>query len=420
MRAMKHARAGLVGVSAMPLILAAPAIFPSYAMPPWAHDNTLTGLIPDLFAALDVVSRELVGFIPAVARNSTAERAAIGQAVKWPIVGAANVSDTTPAMTVPEPTGQTVGNDSISITKSRGAEFGFVGNEQRGLNSGPGYLSVQANMIAQAIRSLTNEIETDLAVEAIANASRGYGTVSTIPFASSLAATAQLRKILDDNGAPTSDRQLVINTTVGASLRTLAQLTKANEAADTTMLRQGVLLDLHGFAIGETQKSMDHTAGTGASATTTNAGFAVGATTIALASAGTGTILAGDLVTFTGDSEKYLVITGDADVSNGGSIVIAKPGLRKAIPASATNITVTDSWVGNVGFVRSAIQLATRAPDMPQEGDMRADSYMLTDPRSGLTFEVTIWRGYRKVRFEIALAWGVKATKREHISLLIH
>ena len=34
--------------------------------------NTLTNLIPSLYAGLDMVSRELVGFAPAVGRNSTA------------------------------------------------------------------------------------------------------------------------------------------------------------------------------------------------------------------------------------------------------------------------------------------------------------------------------------------------------------
>lgn len=38
--------------------------------------------------------------------------------------------------------------------------------------------------------------------------------------------------------------------------------------------------------------------------------------------------------------EKYLVLSGDADVSNGGTITIAATGLQKAIPASATAITV--------------------------------------------------------------------------------
>ncbi len=55
----------------------------------------------------------------------------------------------------------------------------------------------------------------------------------------------------------------------------------------------------------------------------------------------------------------------------------------------------------------------------PVEGDQASDRLIVTDPRSGVAFEFSVWPGYRKVRLEVALAWGVKATKREHIALLL-
>lgn len=375
--------------------------------------NTLTGLIPSLYQGLDIVSRELVGLIPAVANNTGAERAAVGQAVKVPITGAANVSDINPAMVVPEPTDQTVTNTEIVITKARAAEFGVLGEEQRGLNAnGAGWENIQAGMFANAIRKLVNEVESDLAATYIAT-SRAYGTADTTPFASDLSDTAQLHKILADNGAPLMEKQLIIDTTAGAKMRNLTQLTKANEANSDTLLRQGVLLDVHGFAIRESAQMKSHVKGTGAGYVTSGT-YAEGATSIAVIT-GTGTVLVGDVVTFAGDPNKYVVTGG---IAAAGTITIAAPGLQQSL-ASGVAMTVGGSYTANMAFDKNAIQLVTRAPALPNGTDMAQDSMMLSDPRSGLTFEVRVYYGYRKVRYEVALAWGVKNIKPEHSALLL-
>jgi len=378
--------------------------------------NTLTNLYPDLYAALNQVSREQVGFIPSVGRNSGAERAAVGETVRIPIAGAANVGDTTPAMVVPDPTGQTVTNTTITISNSRVAEFGFVGEEQLGLNNGGGYLSIQAQMIAQAMRSLCNEIETDLGETFVAT-SRAYGTAATTPFSTTMIDTANVRKILADNGAPLSNLNLVIDSTAGAKMRTLTQLTKANEANDATLLRQGVLLDIHGFAIRESAKVQTTTAiGTAANYVTDGSTLPVGTTTIHV-DTGTGTVLAGDIITFAGDTNKYVVTTGfagDGDMD----VVIAAPGLQQTL---ADGVAMSLGAVGtmNMAFDREAIQLVTRAPALPAEGDTAVDRTVITDPISGLAFEVSIYLGYRKVRYELAIAWGQKVIKPEHTAILL-
>jgi hypothetical protein len=381
-------------------------------------ENTISSIVPDIYEALDVVSRELTGLIPAVTMNASAERAGINQNIVVDVEPVGNVSNITPAMTVPDPTGQTSGSTVIQITKSRAAEFGFIGDDQKKLNTGPGYLSVRANKIAQAIRAVANEVESDLA-GLQATFSRAYGTAGTTPFgtANDYTDASNVLKILKDNGSPQSDNQLVINTAAGANF--IGKQSAVNSAGTDSMLRQGVLLDLAGMPLRESAQIADFTAGTGSSATTDDSGYAVGATVLTLASAGTGTLLAGDVVTFAGDSNKYVITSGDADVSGGGTITLAAPGLRVAMSAATKAITVVASSARNMAFNRSALVLAARAPARPEEGDMAEDVIVITDPRSGLSMEFAMYKGYRKVRYEVGLAWGVKNIKPEHTALLL-
>ena len=381
--------------------------------------NNLDGLIPTIYNALDVVSRELVGLIPAVSSDMTFERAAKGQKVKSPVTTGATATDIEPDVTPPDDGDQNVSSVEMEITKARRVPIRWNGEEKRGLdNNGASYNVILRDQFAQGMRTLVNEVEADLAA-LHKYASRAVGTAGTTPFASGLGDTAQALKLLKDNGAPASDLQMVIDTTAGANMRTLAQLNKANEANDDSLLRRGVLLDVHGFAIRESAQIKSHTAGTGALATTDATGYAVGAKEITLASAGTGTILIGDAISFAGDPNKYIVVAGDTDVSNGGKVTIAAPGLRKAIPAAATAITVTAGSVRNMVFPRSAIALATRAPALPQQGDSAVDRTIITDPVSGLSFEVSVYAQYRQVQYEIALAWGCAALKPEHLAIVL-
>lgn len=381
--------------------------------------NTLTDLIPDMYTALDVVSRELVGMIPSVTMDATAARVAVGQTIRSPVAPAVTAANITPGQLPPDTGDQVIGNENMTITKARGVPVRWNGEEQLGLdNGGAGYSTILGSQFEQAMRTLTNEIESDLTT-LHTTTSRAFGAAGTTPFASNLKDTAEVRKILVDNGAPISDMQLVIDTTAGAKMRTLTQLTKANEASDTSLLRQGVLLDVHGMQIRESAQIETFTAGSAASATVNDDGYAVGATVLTLTAIGTGAILAGDFLTFAGDTNIYGVASGDADVSGGGTITLQAPGLRVAMSAATKAITVIASSARNMVFSRSAIVLATRIPARPKEGDSAVDVTTITDARSGMSFEVAMYKEYRQVHYEISAAWGFHNFKTEHTAVLL-
>ncbi|API58091.1 P22 coat - protein 5 family protein [Tardibacter chloracetimidivorans] len=383
--------------------------------------NTITDLIPDLYNALDVVSRELVGFIPAVSSDLTFERAAVGQTVRSPVAPASTASDITPAVTPPDDGEQTIGNVDMTIQKARRVPVRWNGEQSLGLNNnGPTRSRIMVDQFAQAMRTLCNEVEGDLAALHIA-ASRAYGTAAQTPFgtAGDFSDASNVLKILKDNGNA-SDAQLVIDTTAGAKL--LGLQSRYDIAGDTIMQNQGIIVNKAGLMLRESAAVKTSTAGTMSGGTVATGSYAVGATVLSLKNAtGTGACVAGDVITIADDTNKYVVASvsqAGANPATGDTITLAAPGLRKAISGEKV-ITVIAAAARNMAFTRSAIALATRAPALPVEGDSASDREIVSDPRSGLSFEVSMYKQYRQVQYEVALAWGVKAVKSEHIALLL-
>ena len=383
--------------------------------------NTLTGLYPVMYNAMNVVSRELTGFISAVSMDATAEMAAVNQTVRSPVVPAMTASTITPTNIAAAGDDQTISYVDITIDNQRKVTFNLTGEEERGLGSSNQTIAQQR--FAQAFRTLANEVETDLA-ELYVAASRAYGTSGTTPFGTGddLTDASEVLRILDDNGAPKTDRHIVLGSAAVAKLLgKQPSMFRVNESGEAMIRRMGALSDLFGAEFHHSGQVQSHTAGTayGASPdylTDYGSGYAVGATLIHL-DTGSGTHVAGDIISFAGDTNKYVITTGAA--GNGDKdIVLAEPGIRVAL-SDGVVAELANSYTANLAFSRDALQLAARVPAIPTGGDQADDRTYIQDPMSGLTFEVAVYRQYRQVTYEVALCWGVKAVKPEHMAILI-
>jgi hypothetical protein len=380
--------------------------------------NVLSDLAADIYKAADIVGREVVGFIPAVTINGGSQEAAQGDTVRSFVTRAATVNTSaTPSMTIPEGDDQTVDNKTMSLNTIASVRIPWTGEDIKHVNNGAGYETIYGDQIAQAMRGITNNIEAAIATEAYKNASRAFGTAGTTPFGSNFNEIAELRQIIMDNGMPVNDGQLslVVNSLAGTNLRQLAQLQKVNEAGGGEMLRQGTLLDLQGFMLKESAGVQSHTKGT-ATGLDAAGGEPVGETSIALDGGDGGTLLPGDVVTFAGDTSKYVVNTGFTAAA--GTAVIGGPGLRATL-ADTTEMTIGNSYTANIGLHRSAIELAMRPLAKPLGGDSAVDMMTVQDPHSGLVFQISVYKGYNKAMIDITTLYQAKTWKPDAVALLL-
>ena len=386
-----------------------------------ANTTTLTGLIPDLYEAMDIVARELTGMIPSVTLNASSARAAVSQAIRSYVAPAAAAETASPDRLPPDTGAQTIGTNSLVITASRVVPFQWTGEEELQVGAAHGRRSIQRDQVAQAIRTLVNEIEANLWKTAKEGASRCVGTVGNEVFkyvlGLGLGDAALVRRVLVDNGCPMTDLSLVIGSYEGLNLRQQATLPALGGDPGAMQLRdQGILIPLSGMAVRESYAVGAPVVGT-TSATVNTAAYSVGATEFTLSAAACA-LVKGDIINFAGDTANKYTITGGT-LANAGTLQIGAPGLRTAISGSASPaITIITAANRNIALHRSAIQLALRAPAVPEEGDSADDRTVLTDPRTGISLEFAMYKQYRRVRYEVGAAFGSAVMKSDFIAQL--
>jgi len=373
--------------------------------------NTLTALEPILFSAAQQVSAEPFGAVDAINMNFDSKGVAKGDDVKVTVAPTSAATDFAPGTAAAQGADAVASEITVQITKSRKTSMHLTGEQLRSLDNGATSAEWIRQMVAQMMRTLRNEAEVDCVNAIKVGSSRASGTAATNPFASALTPLADVRKILRDNGAPMADLQFVGDTTSEANLLKLGVVLDASIAGSDEERRSGILRRQYGFNM-RTSAGIDvHTRGTANASYDTNGTFAAGVTGVAV-DTGSGTILPGDIASFTGDTNKYVVGTG---ITAPGTLELNKPGLQASL-ADGVDLTVGAAYTPNLAFERSAIVGVMRPPVMPTNPVI---SQTLISDGMGMTYLLLDIAQYGQRTWELHLAWGFKAVQPDHIATLL-
>jgi len=379
--------------------------------------SVLTALAPTLFSAAQQVSAEPFGVVSAINVNFDNKGVARGDTVTVPVAPVQSNSAFTASNVLPEGTSVTASSVGVTITKSQKNSMVLTGEQIRSLENGGNYQEWVRQWAAQAMRALRNEAEADAAIAVKQGASRAYGTAGVTPFATSMDEMVDLRALLRSNGTPFSDAQLVLNSSALANLQKLGTYQLAYAAGSDTERRTGSLGRQFGFNLRDSAGIALHTKGTATGFDVNNnpGPYAIGSTSITVDGSDSGTILAGDVVTWAGDANKYIIGSASASGAASGNIVLNRPGLRATL-ADTVEGTLGANYTPSLAFERNAVVGIVRPPLIPASAVI---DQMLISDEFGMTYLMLDIMQYGQRTFEMHLAWGFKVVQSEHVAILL-
>ena len=367
--------------------------------------NSLAEVTPKLLAQGLLALRENAVMPLLVNRGYEPMAGPQGSTIDVPIPSAITAQVVSPAATPPSTAD--IAPTSVSIALDQWYEAPFYMTDKDMMEVMEGTIPMQAS---EAIKSLANNIDSYILGKY--TGVYGYtGTAATTPFGSDTSDATAARRNLNVQLAPLEPRWFVIDPDAEANALNLRAFQDMSFSGSAAGIIDGEINRKLGFGWFMDQLLPSHTAGTASGATTDATGYAVGATTITLAVAGTGTILTGDVFTIAGDTQTYVCVTGDADVSDGGTVTF-QPPLKVAIATSATAITLKATHVVNLAFHRDAFAFASRPLEnaAPGLGSLTSSA---VDPVSGLTLRLEVSREHKRTRFSYDVLYGANLVRAE-------
>lgn len=367
-----------------------------------ANSNTLTEVIPKLLAQGLLALRQMAVMPRYVNRGYETLAGEKGSSIDVPIPSAITAVAVSPSYVPPDDVG--VVPTKISIALDQWWEAPFFLTDKDMLEAMNGTIPMQAS---EAVKSLANKIDGLLISKAEAVFYGFAGVPGVTPFANDLSEFLDADATLNDTLAPPDNRYMAINSRAKANALGLRQFTDASFRGDTAGLIKGEIGEKLGAFWFMDQNLTRHTAGTWTNAGTTTGTNAAAQTTVNL-TGGTGSILAGDIITFSGaDAQTYVVVsaTGTAPTT----ALVVSPALVTA-KSSTETVTVKASHRMNFNFHRDALALASR----PFAGadPMGLGTYQSAiDPISGLALRLEVSRQHKRTRFSYDILCGVGAPR---------
>jgi hypothetical protein len=365
--------------------------------------NDLSPLIPKLLAQGLLALRQAAIMPRLVNRGYEAQAGDIGSAITIPVSSAVPAQAVTPAATPPATSDMTITSTTLTLDKWYEAPFYMTDKDL--LEVDRGVIPMQAS---EAVKSLANQADAD--IFGLAKDIYGYvGTPGVTPLATDASVYLAARKTLTNQLCPMDPRYMVMNADMEANALGLRAFQDASFTGNIDGIINGQINNKLGARWLVDQNIPSFTTGAAASYLVNNAaGLAVGAKTAAI-DGGTGAWVAGDIVTFAGHAQTYVIVSSVGGAT--ATSITFEPGLVATVADNAA-ITKAASRSENLLFHRDAFAFASR----PFSGSdpMNLGQFMsMVDPVSGLTLRLEVSREHKRTRWSFDILYGVKTVRRE-------